>query len=48
MLVLRLTAPVLNALLRQIQNPPPPIKVDGEDEYFIKKINNIKYNKRKR
>ena len=45
MLVLRPAAPILNALLRQIQDPPPPVKVDGEDEYFIKKINNIKYNK---
>ena len=40
-------APILNALPRQIQDPPPPIEVDGEDEYFIKRINNIKYNKRK-
>ena len=39
---------ILNALLRQIQNPPLPVKIDNEDEYFIKKINNIKYNKRKR
>ena len=45
--VLRPTAPVLDALPRQIQDPPPPVKVDGEDEYFIKRINNIKYNKQK-
>ena len=45
MLVLYLTAPILDALPRQIQDPPPPVKVDGEDEYFIEKINNIKYNK---
>ena len=44
-LVLRPTAPILDALLRQIQDPPPPVKVDGEDKYFIKKINDIKYNK---
>ena len=48
MLVLCLTAPILDALPRQIQNPPPLVEVDGEDEYFIKRINNIKYNKRKR
>ena len=48
MLVLRPTAPALDALLRQIQDPPPLVEVDGKDEYFIKKINNIKYNKQKR
>ena len=48
MLVLRPTAPVLDALFRQIQDPFPPVKVDGEDEYFIKRIDNIKYNKQKR
>jgi hypothetical protein len=48
MSVLRPTAPVLDALPKQIQDPPPPVKVDGEDEYFIKRINNIKYNKWKR
>ena len=47
-LVLCSAAPILDALLRQIQDPPPPVKVDGEDEYFIKRIDNIKYNKRKR
>ena len=45
MLVLYPAAPVLNALPRQIQDPPPLIKVDGEDEYFIKRINDIKYDK---
>ena len=45
MSVLCSTAPVLDALPRQIQNPPPPVKVDSKDEYFIKKINNIKYDK---
>ena len=46
-LVLRPTAPVLDALFKQIQDPPLLVKVDGKDEYFIKKINNIKYNKQK-
>ena len=48
MLVFCLTAPILNALLKQIQDPPLLVKMDGKDKYFIKKINNIKYNKRKR
>ena len=43
--VLRPTAPVSDALPRQIQDPPPPVKVDSKDKYFIKKINDIKYNK---
>ena len=47
-LVLCPTAPVLDALSGQIQDPPPPVKVDGENEYFIKRINDIKYNKQKR
>ena len=48
MLVLYPAAPVSDALPRQIQDPPPPVKVDGKDKYFIKRINNIKYNKWKR
>ena len=48
MLVLRPTAPISDALPRQIQDPPPPVKVDGEDEYFIERINDIKYDKQKR
>ena len=48
MSVLRPAAPILDALSRQIQDPPPLVKVDGEDEYFIKRIDDIKYNKRKR
>ena len=48
MLVLRLTAPILDTLPKQIQDPPPLVKVDSKNEYFIKRINNIKYNKRKR
>jgi len=48
MLVLRPAAPILDALPRQIQDPPPLVKVDGEDEYLIKRVNDIKYNKRKR
>ena len=47
MLVLRPAAPILDALLRQIQDPPLPVKVDSKDKYFIKRINNIKYNKQK-
>jgi len=46
--VLHPATPILDALPRQIQDPPLPVKVDGEDEYFIKRVNNIKYNKRKR
>ena len=46
--VLRPTAPVLDALPRQIQDPPLPVEVDSKDEYFIKRINDIKYNKQKR
>jgi len=38
-------APTLDALPRQIQDPPLLVKVDGKDEYFIKKIDNIKYDK---
>jgi len=46
--VLYPTTPVLDALPRQIQDPPPLVKVDSKDKYFIKRINNIKYDKRKR
>ena len=45
MSVLRPAAPILDALPGQIQDPPPPVEVDSNDEYFIKRINNIKYNK---
>ena len=45
MSVLHSTAPILDTLPGQIQDPPLPVKVDSEDEYFIKRINNIKYNK---
>ena len=48
MSVLCPATPILDALLRQIQDPPPPVKMDGEDEYFIKKIDDIKYDKWKR
>ena len=48
MLVLRPAAPILDALLRQIQDPPPLVEVDSKNKYFVKRINNIKYNKRKR
>ena len=48
MLVLHPAAPALDALPRQIQDPPLLIKVDSKDKYFIKRINNINYNKRKR
>jgi len=46
--VLRPAAPILDALPRQIQDPPPPVKVDGKDKYLVKRVNDIKYNKRKR
>ena len=48
MSVLRPTTFVLDTLPKQIQDPPPLVKVDSKDEYFIKRINNIKYNKQKR
>ena len=41
-------APVLDALSGQIQDPPLLVKVDGKDKYFVERIDNIKYNKRKR
>jgi hypothetical protein len=44
-LVLCPAALVLDALLKQIQDPSPPIKVDSEDKYFIKRIDDIKYDK---
>ena len=44
-LVLCPAAPVLDALPKQIQDPPLPIEVDSEDEYFIERIDDIKYNK---
>ena len=47
MSVLRPTATVLDTLLRQIQDPLPPVKIDDEDKYFIKRVNDIKYNKQK-
>ena len=40
-------APISDALLRQIQDPPPPVEMNGEDEYFVKRINDIKYDKQK-
>jgi len=48
MSVLYPTAPVLDALLRQIQDPPPLVEVDGKDEYLVKRVDNIKYDKQKR
>ena len=48
MLVLRLAAPMSNALPEQIQDPPPSVKVDNKNKYFVERIDNIKYNKRKR
>jgi len=45
MLVLYPTAPILDTLPRQIQDPPLLVKVDSKDKYLIKRINNIKYNK---
>jgi len=48
MLVLRPAAPTLNALPRQIQDPPLLVKVDGKDKYLIKRVDDIKYDKWKR
>jgi len=48
MLVLRPAALILDALPGQIQDPPPLVKVDGEDKYLVKRVNDIKYNKQKR
>ena len=48
MLVFRPTAPILDALPRQIQDPPLLVKVNSKDKYFIKRVNDIKYNKQKR
>jgi len=48
MLVLRPAASILNALPGQIQDPPPPVKVDGKDKYLVKRVNDIKYDKQKR
>ena len=48
MSVLCPTTPILDTLPRQIQDPPLLVKVDSEDEYFIKRINDIKYDKQKR
>ena len=47
MSVLRPSAPILDTLPKQIQDPPPLVKVDSENKYFIKRINDIKYNKQK-
>jgi len=46
--VLHPTAPILDALPGQIQDPPPLVKVDSEDKYLVKRVNDIKYDKRKR
>jgi len=45
--VLCSAASVSDALLKQIQDPLPPIKVDGKDKYFVKRVDNIKYDKQK-
>ena len=45
MSVLCPTAPILDVLPGQIQDPPPLVEVDGKDKYFIERINDIKYNK---
>ena len=47
-LVLRPTAPALDALPGQIQDPPLLVEVDSKDKYFIERIDNIKYDRRKR
>jgi len=43
--VLYPTAPILDALSKQIQNPPPLVKVDSKDKYLVERVNNIKYDK---
>ena len=40
-------APVSDTLLRQIQDPLPLVEVDSKNKYFVKKIDNVKYNKQK-
>ena len=47
MSVLYPTTSILNTLPKQIQDSHLLVKVDSKDKYFIKRINNIKYNKRK-
>ena len=45
MSVLHPAAPVSDALPRQIQDPPPSVEVDNKNKYFVKRIDNIKYDK---
>jgi len=45
MSVLCPVTPILDTLPEQIQDPLPPVKTNGKDKYFVKRVNNIKYNK---
>jgi len=45
MSVFYFATPISDALPRQIQNPPPLVEVDGKNEYFVEKVDDIKYNK---
>ncbi len=44
--LLRPAAPAEHALPGQTQEPPPPIEVDGEEEYTVERIENSRYNRR--
>ena len=48
MSVLRPAATASDALPGQIQDPPPPVEVDGKDKYFVERVDDIKHDKRKR
>jgi len=45
--VICLVAFISDTLPGQIQNPPPPVEIDGKDKYFVKRVDDIKYNKQK-
>jgi len=45
MLILHPAVFILNALPKQIQDPSLLVEMDSKNKYFVKKIDNIKYNK---